>query len=285
VLADFGAVHDFLADTYTVPAINGMYLPQFFEYAHTHPAFNPRLTHRMTVWEDGGKISAFCGYELDIGEAYIVAGRGYESLLPRLLAAAEENLTHVLSDGRRELSVSVTSAQPELDNLLRNRGYEVIYTEPIRIFRYKNGFREVSLPDGYSCVPLSAASDWDKLDRCIWRGFNHGDSVEYDADARKYMLAGPHCRPELGRVIIAPDGEYACMLGMWYDDHNRYAYLEPLCTVPEHRRKGLAAYALTDAMRATATLGAEYCFGGVVDFYIGMGFETLCERRMWRKEW
>ena len=28
--------------------------------------------------------------------------------------------------------------------------------------------------------------------------------------------------------------------GMWFDEQNKYAYLEPLATVPEHRRKGLA---------------------------------------------
>jgi GNAT superfamily N-acetyltransferase len=109
--------------------------------------------------------------------------------------------------------------------------------------------------------------------------------VEYDTDARRHMFSGPNCRPELGRVVIAPDGEYACMAGMWLDEVNRYAYLEPLCTVPEHRRRGLAAHALTEAMRATAALGAEYCFGGVVDFYTALGFETVCRRRMRRREW
>ncbi|NLH95902.1 MAG: GNAT family N-acetyltransferase [Clostridiaceae bacterium] len=45
------------------------------------------------------------------------------------------------------------------------------------------------------------------------------------------------------------DGEYACYAGMWFDEINKYAYLEPLATVPEHRRKGLTTVALTEGIK------------------------------------
>ena len=44
---------------------------------------------------------------------------------------------------------------------------------------------------------------------------------------------------------------------MWFDEQNKYAYLEPLATVPEHRRKGLATIALTEAMRKTKEPGLD----------------------------
>ena|GEM_PF-5919422 len=28
-----------------------------------------------------------------------------------------------------------------------------------------------------------------------------------------------------------------------------------------------------------------YCFGGVPEFYTAIGFETICHREMWSKEW
>ena len=33
--------------------------------------------------------------------------------------------------------------------------------------------------------------------------------------------------------------------GMWWVPEDHLAYMEPLCTVPQHRRKGLASAALT----------------------------------------
>jgi hypothetical protein len=50
LLADFEPVYRFLQETYDP---NGSLLPQTFEYAHTHPNFNHKLTHRFGLWEDG----------------------------------------------------------------------------------------------------------------------------------------------------------------------------------------------------------------------------------------
>jgi ribosomal protein S18 acetylase RimI-like enzyme len=261
-----------------------MMLPQFFEYAHTHPAFNHKLTHKMTVWEADGGIVAFCGYEMDVGEAYLVCGKGYDHLLPEMLTQTEEEL-YIEANGKRSLSVSAIDTQEAHIALLKNSGYEVCYTEPIRIYRYSNGFGDLRLPEGFTCRSIEGDIDFHKLDRCIWRGFNHGDEVEYDIDGKKYMLSGPDYRTDLGRIIVAPNGEYACFAGMWLDERNGYAYLEPLCTMPEYRNMGLARYALTDAMKKTEKLGAEYCFGGVPEFYTAIGFETVATRQMYNKEW
>ena len=167
--------------------------------------------------------------------------------------------------------------------MLESNGYKTEYSEQINIYRYENGFAELSLPDGFSCISLEGDIDFRKLNRCTWRGFDHGNDVEYDIDEMLYMANGPHHRPDLGRIIVAPDGEYACYAGMWLDEKNGYAYLEPLCTQPEYRRMGLARYALTDAMKNTARFGARYCFGGDREFYTAMGFQTVLRRQVWEK--
>jgi len=86
-------------------------------------------------------------------------------------------------------------------------------------------------------------------------------------------------------IIVAPNGEYACALDMWVDYRNKYAYLEPLATVPKYRRMGLAAIALTEAMKKTLPFGAKYCFGGGMQFYYDIGFEKVCDWEWWQKEW
>ncbi len=53
---------------------------------------------------------------------------------------------------------------------------------------------------------------------------------------------------------------------------NKLAYLEPLCTVPKHRHKGLAAAALSEHDRRLRPLGARLMTGGVNDFYGRIGY-------------
>ena len=130
---------------------------------------------------------------------------------------------------------------------------------------------------------------WEELGMSVIRAaellIDHGDNPDDDIDCRIHMQSGPNFRKDLTTVIKAPNGDYVCFAGMWFDEKNKYAYLEPLATVPKYRRKGLATIALMTGMKKTNALGATYCFGGVHDFYTAIGFETICHREMWRREW
>lgn len=77
LLSDFEKVHAFLRDVYNFPALNSYLLPQFFEYAHTHPAFNHKLTHRMGLWEKGEELVGVTCYEMNIGEAFLTVNHHY----------------------------------------------------------------------------------------------------------------------------------------------------------------------------------------------------------------
>ena len=59
---------------------------------------------------------------------------------------------------------------------------------------------------------------------------------------------------------------------MWWVPENRLAYLEPLCTVPAHQHKGLAAAALSRHAEVMCSLGAEVLTGGGSDFYRKIGY-------------
>jgi len=75
LLADFTKVHSFLTDIYSPYTLNSYLLPQFFEYAHTHPFFNHKLTHRFGLWEDNGELVGVACYEMNIGECFLVTGQ------------------------------------------------------------------------------------------------------------------------------------------------------------------------------------------------------------------
>ncbi|MGM0404722.1 MAG: GNAT family N-acetyltransferase [Thermoplasmatota archaeon] len=282
LLADFEKVCQFLDDNYDLETLNSYLIRPFFEYAHTHPYFNHKSTPRFGLWEEEGKLVGIACYEMDIGECFLSLKDGYDHLLSDMLEYAEKELVGIRDD-KRILSVWITDKEEVKSQLLRKEGYKKVYTEPITIFSYDKDFVEVDLPEGYSLYSLEEENDIKKIHACLWKGFDHGPDLDEDYERRLFMQSGPNFRKDLTTIIKAPSGEYACYAGMWFDEQNKYAYLEPLATVPEHRGKDLATIALTEAMKKTKELGAEYCFGGVPNFYKSIGFETICFREEWKK--
>ena len=284
ILSDFTAVYSFLEETYDETTLNSYLLPQYFEYAHSLLWFDYLRAHRMGLWEQNGIIVGIAAYEMNIGTAHLHTRNTHAYLLPELLEWAEREIS-VTKDGMNSLQVWITDKEPDKQELLKNRGYKLAHKEAVNIFKYTNPFVERQLPVGYGLIDGTAV-DYAKQAECFWRGFNHEeDPPDANIDSNVKCCNAPHADATLDTIITAPNGEYACALGMWFDKHNKYAYLEPLATVPKYRRMGLASIALTEAMRKTQAMGAEYCFGGAGEFYTAMGFETICYRELWKKEW
>lgn len=58
-------------------------------------------------------------------------------------------------------------------------------------------------------------------------------------DARQTLRA---CRVFLTQCIAQNDeGEFAAHCICWYDSRTNYAYVEPVCTIPQCRRMGLGS--------------------------------------------
>jgi len=284
ILTDFTKVFNFLEETYNHDTLNSYLPPHYFEYAQHHAKFNFASSHRIGLWEDNNALVGISMYEMQLGTAQIHAKDGYKHLLPEMLTWAEKEIS-VEKDGKQTLAVQVTDKEKNKIHLLTDNGYKFSQSYAITIFRYTNPFVERKLPSGFSIID-GTEIDWLKLKICFYRGFNHGDMpLDNNTDGVFKTHNAPHSDPSLMTVIVAPDGEYACALDMWMDYRNKYAYLEPLATVPKYRRMGLATIALTEAMKKTVPLGAEYCFGGGMEFYFQIGFEKVCDWESWTKEW
>lgn len=284
LLSDFERVNEFLRQNFTKYEQNGNIQQPFWEYAHTHPYFNHKLTHRFGIWEDNGEIIAVAFYESDLGECLLITKIGYEEMKPTLIDYAEKELFKVV-DNQKSLDVCVFDYETELREKLLEKGYKKEYSIPITIFKYENGFHERALPEGFTIISLEDENDFRKINEVLWRGFDHGDEPDDDLDCRKLMQSAPNFRKDLTTIIKAPNGDYACFAGMWMDGVNDFAYLEPLATDPRYRRMGLATIALTESMKRTEKLGATYCFGGSREFYHCIGFETVCHHETWSKIW
>ncbi len=89
----------------------------------------------MTLWEKDGKILSFCGYERDIGYAYLICNDNHQNLLPEMLYEAEQKLSV-----STEYGCQVMNSQERHRELLKKNGYSLCCAEPIRIYRFANGF-------------------------------------------------------------------------------------------------------------------------------------------------
>ena len=63
-----------------------------------------------------------------------------------------------------------------------------------------------------------------------------------------------------------------------------YAYVEPVCTIPSYRRKGLAAALLSEAFSRAKALGAKKAYViSDLPFYEKLGFQKKQQYSFYRK--
>jgi GNAT superfamily N-acetyltransferase len=87
--------------------------------------------------------------------------------------------------------------------------------------------------------------------RAVW----HPSRVT-EASYRNVMTAWPY-RGRLDWVVEAPDGRFAAQCLVWLDEHNAVGELEPVGTLPEFRRRGLARTVCLAALHAARDAGAR----------------------------
>ncbi|MEI6171148.1 MAG: GNAT family N-acetyltransferase [bacterium] len=63
-------------------------------------------------------------------------------------------------------------------------------------------------------------------------------------------------RRDLDLVVEAPSGEIAAFACLWYDDVTRAVCYEPVGTMPEYQRRGLAKAVIAEGMRRAKEMGA-----------------------------
>ena len=266
-MCDFYKVYNFMVKNFTPDCRNGCY-PPFFEYSLATPWSDNSQNHRFAIWEEDNEVVAFCWYESNIGEAFFNLTEKYSFLIPEMIDHAECRL----SDDKGKIKLKIYAGQQTVLKEALDRGYQISRREEQGILDFNETKLDAPLPEGYLFEPVEDC-DAEKLVYMTWRGFdNEGEPVS-NVESDLHTEAAPNATPELDVIIKTEDGEYVCYAGMWWVPENKLAYLEPLCTVPEHRGKGLARAALSELYRKTSQLGAAYMSGGTNEFYYKIGYK------------
>lgn len=285
---DFKAVSSFLIEHYQPDNKDGNFLEPAWEYLHGHPYLDEKSLDKIGVWEDSGRIVGVVHYEHKLGEAFFEIHPGYTHLKPEMLEHAEKYLYGKTKQRRRYIKAFVNDFDEEFEALVKSRGYEKDDTLARLMSQLKitRPFRpDTPLPDGFRLNSLAEDNDLAKLDRLIWRGFDHGDEPpEIEIEKRKKQQLVPNYRKDLNIIIVASDGNYVAYAGTWFEATNRFAYVEPVCTDPDYRRRGLGKAAVLEGIRRCGELGAEVAYvGNVLPFYLAMGFKKIFSCNCWIK--
>jgi predicted N-acetyltransferase YhbS len=87
-------------------------------------------------------------------------------------------------------------------------------------------------------------------------------------------------------MVRTPNGDLASYCGIWYAPANRLAYVEPVATDPDYRRRGLARAAVLEGIRRASLLGATRAIvGSGQPFYHAIGFRQIYTTYLWHKEY
>jgi predicted N-acetyltransferase YhbS len=282
---DFPAISDFLYSLYQLNNRDGNWFQPIWEYAYTHPGFDEDAVPQIGIWEDAGTIVAVTLYELRLGEAFFQINPTYVHLKPEMLAYAEQYLRGTTDQGKRYLKAYVNDCDPAFEHVVQSRGYEKepASHRPMAQFIIPDPFPPTRLPDGFRLKSLADDNDLAKIDRVLWRGFNHlGEPPADGPKDRKKMQSGPHFRKDLTIVVEAPNGAFVAFGGLWFDPVNRFGYVEPVATDPDYRRLGLGTAAVLEGIRRCGKLGAPVVYVGTdIPFYLAMGFKKLFTLNCW----
>lgn len=286
---DFERVNGFLRSLYQPENRDGNWLQPIWEYARTHPAFDEAATDRIGLWEAHGSIVGFVTYELRLGEAFFNCARGFDALKPEMLAHAEHALAAPGEDGVRELRCFVPDFDADLRALVEAHGYR---REPagdcaVSALATPEPPPAPALPSGIRLQPLSHENDLRKMDRVLWRGFDHAGEPPADGvEDRRRMQSGPNYRADLAVVAVELGGEFVSFCGMWYDPRNRISYVEPVATDPSYRRQGIGKATVIEGIRRCALEGATMSFVlSTLPIYRSIGFTQRWTRECWLKRW
>ena len=293
---DYWRVHDLLIQTYPITPFGFNWDIRRLEgkrFYNANPDWLPRWEKTTRLWQtEQDNLVAAIFPEGSAGDAHLQIHPDYRHLEADMLAWAEENLAVPTEDGnQRQLDTFVYEYDFYRHRLLSERGYKKLEhgggtrhlrlgKQPLSQPQFATGYtlRTTNPDDPADCQRIA-----DILNAAFNRDFHTGH--EYQNFARN----APCFRRDLDLVAVAPDGCFAAYAGIPYDEANKLGIFEPVCTHPDHQRKGLGKALMQDGLLRLKAIGAVDVTVGTGDMipanrlYDSLGFTEAYKGYVWQK--
>ncbi|MBE6935938.1 MAG: GNAT family N-acetyltransferase [Ruminococcaceae bacterium] len=297
ILTDIDLVWNFMVEIYDPAWANGVPAP-FFIHAISSTWMTKQYTHLDRFWLEDGRVVAFVYHEDPADTVMFSLRPGYEFLADEMVAYAAA----AFPKGEHGVSFNIFGSQTAILSAAERAGYRKEYEYADLLFDMEHRALAYALPEGFYFVKPEDVDPL-KITDLTWKGFGHeetrGPLKDWDrldvgpewSAAKSYqdnlatiVAPPPHSTPEYDLIIANEAGEYVCLSGMYWVPENHLAYMEPLCTAPEYRGRGLAAAALTEHYRRFKPLGARLMTGGDNPFYQKIGYDQEVLWTHWIRE-
>ena len=284
---DFQRVMKFLRDSYAETGSLHNWLPPRFENSRAEVASGTRL------WEevDGPEPRVVAVANPEARYVYFIQmDPDYAYLEGEVVEWIVEHCASLKSSGE-ELTVSIVALEgnPARETALKEHGFE---RGPVYgIFRLRAvdaPIPDVRPPEGYVIRSVRPDEDFDRIAAAVRVVFGHGEW--FTAEVLEGLSRASFYRGDLDLVAVAPNGDIASFCTFRMDPPSRVTELEPMGTLPEYRRMGLAKAILIEGFRRLKRYDPTLLYiGGAADtpeanrLYEVTGFTERYDYYHWHK--
>ena len=241
-----------------------------FEWMFGHPDFKPELLSSIGMWFDEGRLVGLAVFDMYFGECSCLTLPSYEHLYQEIVQYSWDHLKD-----ENGLGIAVNNNNREEIAILNKEGFAKNEQTETMMGIDLNKYLKPILPNGYCFSSINPKTDIKELMWAIYRGFNHGNDREQFEQEYSPSEQRPNLNPYLHAVVKTKEGEMVAYCSMWYDKRTDYAYLEPLCVVPEHRKKGIAKALVFELLNRCKELGAKEAYvNSNYEVYSHLGFKV-----------
>ena len=245
-----------------------------------HPEFDKSASSSIGLWWSDGKVVGAAIYDMYFGEAFCGALPEYEALYPEILDYAYRKLK-----GDSGLAVAINTENTAEIRAAELDGFERIDQKEIIMELSLDRDFSSNLPEGLQLLEMDQIADRDALEWLFWQGFDHGDDREAFERSLDHI---PHVRKHFNKALslsaVDPSGNPVSHCSLWFRQDTDYAYVEPVCTIPGYRGKGIASALLSEAFSRAKFLGAKEAYViSNLPFYENLGFEKAQHYSFYRK--
>jgi len=226
-----------------------------------------------------------CDYNIQIDPAY-------SFLEGEILSWIEGHFRESKKDrvNEEDLRIHTIEGNPNRESLLAELGYEAGgISGYLRLRPMDLPIPDSDCPKGFEIRSIRGRSDYDQLTSAVRAIFGHGEW--FNAEAYEEFTCHSFYRQDLDLVAVTPDGTFASFCTFRVDPISRITSLEPMGTLPNFRRLGLAKALIYEGLkRAMKYRPSLFYIGGAANtpaanhLYDSVGFTIKYADLCWHKK-
>ena len=226
------------------------------EWMIEHPEFDKSLKNSIGLWSVDGKIVGAAIYDMYFGEGFCGVLPEYKDQYPDVVKYACRELKDDSGFG-----LAICDENADEVKSIKDLGFTIADQDETIMEKSLDDDLSAELPTGLKFFCPDPVEDVYDLEWLFWQGFDHGDDkAEFEREEEIIPRVRKHFNKDLGVAAVNENGEMVACCLLWYMPGTDYVYVEPVCTIPSYRGKGVAKALIFEALRRAKKLGANRAY-------------------------